>query len=255
MYPQVSVIKTHFPLYYALPSPKTRFAIQILRSPFDSFLSEFNREFGRNLDVHLGVASIEDLRNIFPSWFHQAWSRYKGHVKFWDGPRFWEDKTNARVDKGGVTSFLFQRPIFPSNHEHSMDHAKNKTVPVLVMFYEDFIYNFAEATTRLFSFLRDNVLGKAMPPVEVSVMCALMNHEKETRYKRERTGMSGKKPYNPYNDPAGGIAKRGLVKLFCDEIQDYWFSEKWGDCYQALLQSTRTTPQPSPVLPTAKCAA
>jgi len=226
-FPRVSSIKTHHPLFAYPMSPEIRYGIQVLRNPFDALISEFNREHGKGTDPHTNVATVHSFRTVFPDWFKERGMRYWGHARFWNGPRYWEDP--SRDDSRGTTSLLLNRQIsdFPSK--------RNQTIPVLVLFYEDFVRNFVETSRRMFDFLRSRALGRTMPSPETSVVCALYHFDSQTTNKRTQP----RKHYNPYTDPLGGVATRGLVRAFCDEIKDFWFADKWGDCYSAPLQSCR----------------
>jgi hypothetical protein len=225
VHPQVSAIKTHYPMFDEDMPTKIHAVIQVIRSPYDALLSEFNREHGHGRDPHTRVASVDTLQHVFPEWFSRRSRGWRRHVMFWDGPRFWE-RPEMNTEKS-VTSMVLNQPIW--GHKW-----KNHTAPVLILFYEDFIRNFVETTNVMFTFLKHRTLGSVMPPIQDAVVCALKHHVFTNTAKRHHT-----KPYNPYNDPEGGIVKRKLVAEFCEHVKDYWFEEKWGKCLDAPLQSAR----------------
>jgi len=160
-------------------------------------------------------------------------------VNFWNGPRFWE--TYKKVENDGVTSFEYERRLFDD---------RNTTFPVLVLFYEDFVHNFAETSLRMFSFLKEKTLGQSMPSAEIAVACAVTNMQTEAAVKRHHSLSQS----NPYLDPLGGIVKHSMVKAFCKHSKDFWYEEKWGNCLEASLQSSRDLPIfKVSKLPTEKC--
>jgi len=187
------------------------------------------------------VATLYDFRTLFPGWFKKESKLYIEHRRYWDPPYIWNHPN--RTDKRGTTSLLVDRPF--------TDHTGNtRMVPVLTLFYEDFVKNLAETSKQMLEFIQTKSLGQAMPPAETSVVCALSHMSSVTADKRSHAA----RKYNPYTDPKGGIAAQKLVADFCHSVRNFWFAEKWGDCLSAPLQSNRdqviTLP---PKLPTEVC--
>jgi len=104
-------------------------------------------------------------------------------------------------------------------------------VPVLVLFYEDFVRDFADASRQLFGFLKER-LGDAMPSVDDAVACAVYGRSRELAAKRHSTS---RRPYNPWQDRR----VRVHTARYCDRFAPFWVERKWGVCAEARLQVER----------------
>ncbi|KAH9258549.1 hypothetical protein BASA81_003051 [Batrachochytrium salamandrivorans] len=129
--------------------------------------------------------------------------------------------------ENGITSYEFIQQI--GKHQ----------VPVLVLFYEDFVRNIVVTSERLFRFLKQQ-LGKEMPTSAIEAMLCTVTHgqEKQTKEKRQHR----KNEYNIYFDKVHPIGKQGLVKQACEKWAPYWFEDVWGKCEDPTPQVTRFTP-------------
>jgi hypothetical protein len=175
-YPTVSAIKVHYPYYKKIPYTKTAAVIEIIRSPFDALMAEFQRtvnlkkfrQHPNSVDPHVTSASPEEFHTIFPNWIKKASAKWLEYADFWLGKRLWERSDVQRCDANGVTSFVI-------NSDPDLLNA-NRTIPILVLFYEDMKHNFPETSFRLFSFLKQR-LGDAMLVPDTSVLCALQDQK------------------------------------------------------------------------------
>jgi hypothetical protein len=227
----MSVIKSHYPLYIFKKIPlKVDGAVHILRAPFDALLSEFNRQHSNS---HVGLASVDALRHQLTPWAMKLHMVWKSTADLWAGPRFWEKAGNlsSSPDPSSppvVTSFTFNRSL----------HAVNdKKIPVLVMFYEDFVRDFEASITVLFTFLKQR-LGEAMPSVTDAVACAMAGRDREAALHRSSEKKGHLAPHNPYHDPKGSVGQ-GIIDQWCRTFDDYWYEAKWGRCQDAKLQVER----------------
>jgi len=221
---QLSVIKTHYPFFHDRHIPaKANAAIHIVRAPFDALLSEFNREYGNS---HVGRAPMEIMHSRLSGWLmkrHFVWTRT---MRFWLGGN---GSLELHPDVNNkVSAFVLERHLDPKG--------AGPAVPVLVMFYEDFVRDFEEACRALFTFLKTR-LGNAMPAVEDAVACAVAGHEREQQALRARPA-----PYNPYKDSKANGIGQGMIDKWCTEFEKYWHPAKWGMCNAATLQVERGIP-------------
>ena len=242
-FPCVSAIKIHYP-YFRSPKPSRRVhgVIQVLRSPFDALLSEYSREHGEGRDPHTSFVPVEKLQREYPEWFGKRSRLWLGFMKFWMGSYYWWPNNTAvhKETSNGVTSFTLNRGIFGAS--------TNRTVPIVVLFYEDFIRNFEESSRRMFGFMKER-LGGTIPTVENSVICAVRNHQEELVSHRHNKH----KDYNTYHDKKG-LGATQMVQRFCKNAEPYWYEEMWGNCESAIAQSLRGIPIVAPPqLPHGKC--
>jgi hypothetical protein len=246
-FPTVSVIKTHYPLLLPKLYAKTSAVVQILRSPYDTLMADFqlqmavrrnkaidlshNKTANEISDPHVAGATLEEFQTKFPNWFRIREAKWKNYAHFWLGRKnVWNHSDTMKCEKNGVTSFVIN-----SNPDFIQ---ANRSIPILVLFYEDFVHNLGETSLRMFSFLKQK-LGNAMPSIDTSVLCALQDQKHATKEQRKHDIV-----YNPYKDPNGKLANNTLfAEKFCALVEGYWYNEKWGDCKSALLQIER--PQPS----------
>ena len=137
-------------------------------------------------------------------------------ARFWSGGFYWPNLTDASA------AVQVQQPMRPPS-----DHV----VPVLVLFYEDFVRDFADASRQLFGFLKER-LGDAMPSVDDAVACAVYGRSRELAAKRHSTS---RRPYNPWQDRR----VRVHTARYCDRFAPFWVERKWGVCAEARLQVER----------------
>lgn len=219
---------------------KANAVIQVIRNPFDAILSEFNKEYGsgnKGEDPHTLVAPTDYFETIFPRWFDSRSELWLEYMKFWLEEKYWEN-LEEETNQYGVTSFQIERKIFGGV-------LKDQPVPVLVVFFEDFVRNFEETSNRVLSFLKI-YHNEAVPDPEVATICALEKKQLEASAKR-----SNHEKFNPYLKPK----LEQKLEAFCESIKSFWYVEKWGDCKEAPLQSYREDVLifKSPALPSKDC--
>jgi len=230
-HPTMSVIKSHFPTYHNIFGPvnhKVSGAIYILRSPWDAMYSEFNRQFAGN--SHVGLASMELIKSRFFSWAGGKHKEWMSSANIWTGGY----RNVTLQSEGDITKyFVANRPMRPNNQH---------PIPVLVLFYEDFVRDF-EATARvLFRFLKAR-LGDAMPTVDDAVACAVAGQRRESSAQRSKKH-PGRARYNPWQEQTEKFTA-DVIATWCAQFAPYWTS-KWGRCEDAALQVDRRLSKRTP---------
>lgn len=223
----MSAIKTHYPYYHVDISAQTRAVVYILRSPFNAFLAELVREYSSG---HVGSISRSLVRHYMNEFLTQKRLRWTKSCEIFAGKRFWNN-TAALENEGanltrtthGVTSVFSERRVF-----RRLPRFANITIPVLTLFYEDFVADFEGTSRILLTFLK-GLLKDAMPTIEDAVQCALLARQQEQAMHRK----SDLGDYNPYIDPSGSILKNGVLEESCRVFESCWFEEKWGRCEDA----------------------
>jgi hypothetical protein len=74
---------------------------------------------------------------------------------------------------------------------------------------QGFIFDFEEASRRLFTFLKE-MLGGAMPSVDEATSCAVAGRAREAQMRRHDEPRVA--PYNPFLDPANGTSKASIER-------------------------------------------
>ena len=217
-----SAIKMHYPLFsYTFKSHLARAIggyIHIIRSPHDSMLSEFNR-IKSSGQKHKGLVDINQTVFDFKPFYFRKLTQW---VSFFD---FWEDKDDLIRNQTSNYEIYFKEGI-----------------PVLQLFYEDFLIDKTKTLAALFVFLKIFLKDK-MPSISESVICALRHTKSEERQHRsgyKKAQLDGLLRHdNKYH--------RGTKKL-CESLFPYWNEKKWGKCSDGLFQKERNDIQVLPVL-------
>jgi hypothetical protein len=233
-YPTMSAIKTHWPYYTVDIHYKTTGIVYIMRSPFNAFLSEFNREYehGHTSVVPRGV--MQKYISHFLTQKRRSWVR---SCKLYAGDYYF-NHTSMRRHQNGVTSLLINQPVF----KHRSGDLQDKTVPTLVLFYEDFVADFDTTVRVLFEYLKQR-FGDIMPSVDDAVLCAI--HAKKMEQAMHRPKKEDK--WNAYTEPGGIPQTSGNLNATCRIAKECWYEEKWGKCDLALKQLPPGRKKISPV--------
>lgn len=111
-----------------------------------------------------------------------------------------------------------------------------KKIPVLIMFYEDFIRHSVEANFRLFSFIKLQMQKKMPTTAWEATVCALTAanklHAKERR-------IHAKDEYNIYFDLNSTFVRNNSIPRACEQMSRYWFPQVWGACNDPTPQVSR----------------
>ncbi|KAH9258550.1 hypothetical protein BASA81_003052 [Batrachochytrium salamandrivorans] len=218
-YARVSAIKTHYPYFSELePHPKTTGVVLVMRSPFDAILAEYSRLHGKGASHR---SQLEDFSSFHRDFVHGI-QRWLAFAQYWIG----HHRKRARViSENNVTSYEFTKKM-----------AYGKPVPVLVLFYEDFVRNLVVTSERLFRFLKQE-MGKQMPTTALEAVACTVTQGREKQNKEKRVHQPDE--YNVYADGEFSILKRKLDRYACKLWAPYWFEEIWGPCLQPVPQVTR----------------
>ena len=125
----------------------------------------------------------------------------------------------------GITANVVMRAVRVSE--------KDPPIPVLVMFYEDFVRDFEGSVRVLMTFIKQK-LGDAMPSLEDAITCALLGEERELSEHRIHRGS-----LNPFVDPASAVSKSKMVPKWCGRLAEYFYVDKWGPCDAGVTQRDR----------------
>lgn len=240
----VSVIKSHVPSVGRRDiDAKTTAAIVIMRSPFDAILAEYSRAVAESAlsaakranvtiemeSTHTNKLSKDYLKKNIAGGFPPLFKRWLNFIQYWLSP---EHRANSFINReNNVTSYEYVAG-FPFS-----DGNNTRTIPVLVMFYEDFIrHNFA-ANHRLLSYLKLQ-MGKEMPnnAFEATVCVLTANREEEHRKIKRKPDEDG---YNVYFDAEHDIVRNNMVEKACQEMHELWLPELWGNCTNPVPQVNR----------------
>jgi hypothetical protein len=197
-----SAIKTHYPaIHHAWLNSKTTGVILVMRNPFDAILAEFIKKNGG-----INKVSNNTLLHTFPPHFSTHIFKWKNYAHFWYGKKriVHAFKTSSR----NVLSFEFDHPMV--THQ----------VPVLLMFYENFVRNFPETVSRLFSYVNPRVVKESNRNVEDAVLCANKRKHDETLVLKKAS-----RAFDIY-----AHMEEGLIQKACEVWKEFWFEEVWGLC-------------------------
>ncbi|KAH9256281.1 hypothetical protein BASA81_005502 [Batrachochytrium salamandrivorans] len=217
-----SAIKTHFPYIDSAGGvdPKTTGVVVVLRSPFDAILAEFKRRYGTGAQ-HRSKVSNETLQTKFPRMFETSMVKWKAYVDFWVGDR----KRTAFVSREhGATSYEYSLLV------------RGRWIPVLVLFYEDFVRHLVVTTHRLVSFIKLQ-MGKRMALSAWDALVCTLTKGKRLQTKEKRHHRADE--YNVYRDDTNLVAELELVSKACKLWSPHWFNDVWGDCQLPLPQTQR----------------
>uniref|UniRef100_A0A6S8B0N3 Uncharacterized protein n=1 Tax=Aplanochytrium stocchinoi TaxID=215587 RepID=A0A6S8B0N3_9STRA len=120
--------------------------------------------------------------------------------------------------------------LYHSNYGISMKNG----LPVLQLFYEDFVRDKTVTLAVLFAFLK-LFLKNEMPSVSDAVLCALRDSKSDSLNKIHRSGY----------DNLDGLLRNdhsyhASTKQICKHLDPYWNNHKWGDCADGLFQKERS---------------
>jgi len=216
-----SFVKTHFPLWQGnfVVGNLQHFkgAIQVVRSPFDSILSELNRQGSQQ--NHKGTASDEFLREKGQSRARGMAKSYHNLIKFWEGLNGYDfDKKSSFVHEGNGNRYLNVSLVRDMRSSFSLDYRAvnfGKGLLVLTLFYEDIQNNFVETLGYLLAFTK-YFHRDLMPSVSEALMCAL--HATNEGAKRSSSKSYQFNPFTVQRD------------WFCDLFETTWNVNKWGSC-------------------------
>ncbi|KAH9253160.1 hypothetical protein BASA81_008842 [Batrachochytrium salamandrivorans] len=225
----LSVLKSHYPFFTELSSPKTSAVIVILRSPYDAALAEFSRIHGQG-PQHRSVVSNDILASRFPDYFVKGYlEQWHTFAKFWLDPALDLNNTSVVKTQSPITSFEFTHPgVVPK-----------RPIQVLVMFYEDFIRHYLVASHRMFEFLKHR-LGETMPTSAVEAVVCSITKGKKKQVKEKREHKENK--YDVYTNSNSDVVKLDLVRKACEQWKPYWFGDVWGECLKATTSQLTRLP-------------
>ena len=227
-YSTTSVIKAHYQAdrLGMSWSKKMTSVVIIVRSPFDACVSEFNRE---EAEGHTALAQ----RNASKGYLFGAigtWAKF--HRSFNKLDRLYPPEPRPLREIEGFLKIEYRK--FSSSHP---------AIPVLTMFYEDFVRDPTQATAYLYAFLKFQY-GSLVPSVKDSVLCAAANAKREEKFHRKHTAPIGTPMYS---------WKRNVTTAFgdamCGKVEGLWNAHKWGSCEGKLLKNTNILKAREPFVP------
>jgi len=233
-FPTMSAIKTHWPYYKIALSPKTKAIVNIMRSPLNAFLAEFDRQHAKS---HVAQASDSSVRTGLDEFLTHKRASWMQACDLYAGSYFWNNTQGKHIrTSSGVLALLANRTVFGS--PASM---RNVSVPVLTVFYEDFVLDFEGTSRIMFTFMKEFLKG-AMPSVDDAVDCAILAKREEERMHRKKKSV---RTFNPYTDPSTVVAQRGTLNKSCHIFRECWVEDKFGRCEDAVVQTSTTRTKPS----------
>ncbi|KAH9253158.1 hypothetical protein BASA81_008840 [Batrachochytrium salamandrivorans] len=235
-YSMHSVIKSHQPFIKGPIDPKITAVILVVRSPFDSFLAEFTRIFGKGAS-HRSKVSTNFLFTNYTSYFSNNIKSWHSFTKFWVDPMMVPNHTHASINTNRtVINTQFQVTSFEYIHSGLI---RKRHIPVLVMFYEDFIRHYLAASHRMFEFLKHR-LGETMPTSAIEAVVCSITKGKKKQVKEKREHKENK--YDVYTNSSSDVVKLGLVRKACEQWKPYWFGDVWGECLKATTSQLTRLP-------------
>lgn len=227
-YSITSVVKAHYPANRLSLSwsKKMTAVINIVRSPFDACVSEYNR---RKASGHTAEAHT----NVSKGYLHGAVGSW---INF--------QRSFNSMDRAYPTE---QRPLREIRDFLRIEYRRfppaKQPIPVLTMFYEDFVTNPTSATAFLYAFLKLQY-GELVPPVKDSVICAAANAKREEVFHRHHKSPVGTPMYDWKTN---STTKYG--KTMCEKVVNLWNVHKWGECDGRLLQNKHALEKKTPFVP------
>lgn len=199
------------------PIPQANANIYLVRSPFDSFVAEFNR-----------IRTGEHSGTLGPNAF-TATPKRKSYETEYDKPT-WNQFIAHRLP-----AYVESVEFYLGGGRQSVDDgvyvdASGKLAPTKLVFYERLKANPQVELKKIFRFLIQLYVDEGKPETfpekaEEYAECS-MQHNALTRFEFQR---NKSRIYNPWL-PA-------QVQLVCDTLGEaYWFSKVWGNCSEGLLQ-------------------
>ena len=247
LYSRASVLKTHFPRRRWTIRPEATHAVVLLRSPFDALVAEYKREVAEDIltkhytdyshytpeSLHTFVMKNKDFPAIgrFGGWVEKALEWHTAFLEYWAlGSVTYANNVSLDSRPVALRDIVQTDPVSGirfARHVVHVPHRKTLRINVLLLFYEDFVWDMEAALRTLFSFLKSIMLGAMAASVEDAVRCAL-----ETDIRAGDSYLRAGKRVNPW----ARFPK--LVNELCELYGTrYWVPELWGPCDESISRT------------------